>query len=210
MVHIDEILKDAIERGASDIHLICGLKPMLRIMRDLVEVTDSVELTEEDMTEIYDYFIRGSVDKDKVFNETRKIDMSYEFEDIRLRVNVSTANDVPIFTLRLIKAELPKYESLGIPDVVRNVANQPQGLILVTGKTNSGKTTTLNALVNEINETCNKKILSLENPVEYRHVSKQSVIVQKEIGVGKDSLTFSDGVKNSLREDCDIVIIRRD
>ena len=133
--------------------------------------------------------------------------MSFEFEDVRLRVNVSTSNDVPIFTLRLIKAELPKYESLGIPDVVKNVASQPQGLILVTGKTNSGKTTTLNALVNEINETLNKKILSLENPVEYRHISKKSVIVQKEIGLGKDSLSFSDGVKNSLREDCDIVII---
>ena len=207
MVYIDKILHEAMERNASDIHLICGLKPMLRIMRDLVEVNDSEILTEEDMTEIYDFFIRGNVDRDTLFNETRKIDMSFEFEDVRLRVNVSTSNDVPIFTLRLIKAELPKYESLGIPDVVKNVASQPQGLILVTGKTNSGKTTTLNALVNEINETLNKKILSLENPVEYRHISKKSVIVQKEIGLGKDSLSFSDGVKNSLREDCDIVII---
>jgi pilus retraction protein PilT len=84
---------------------------------------------------------------------------------------------------------------------------QPQGLILVTGKTNSGKTTTLNALVNEINETQNKKILSLENPVEYKHTSKKSMIVQKEIGVGGDAENFSEGVKNSLREDCDILVI---
>ncbi len=73
----------------------------------------------------------------------------------------------------------------GIPEVVRNKIDQPQGLILVTGKTNSGKTTTLNALINEINEQSNKKILTLENPVEYRHVSKQSIIVQKEIGPRK-------------------------
>ncbi|MDE5830605.1 MAG: type IV pilus twitching motility protein PilT [Clostridia bacterium] len=97
----------------------------------------------------------------------------------------------------------------GIPEIVRSVINQPQGLVLVTGKTNSGKTTTLNALINEINENSNKKILTLENPVEYRHISKQSIIVQKEIGPGKDALSFSDGVKNSLREDCDIVVIRR-
>ena len=207
MVHIDKIFDKAIEKDASDIHLICGLKPMLRIIRELVEVEDEEILTEEDMSEIYDYFIRGNVDKDEVFNKTKKLDMSYEYENIRLRVNISYSNDVPTFTLRLIKAVLPPYETLGIPDVVKNYIAQPQGLILVTGKTNSGKTTTLNALINEINENSNKKILTLENPVEYRHKSKRSVIVQKEVGVGKDSLSFSDGVKNSLREDCDIVVI---
>ena len=207
MVHIDKILEEAIERDASDVHLICGLKPILRIIRDLVEIKTADVLTEEDMSEIYDFFIRGNVDKDDVFNKTRKLDMSFEYETIRLRVNISYANDVPTFTLRLIKSELPPYDSLGIPDVVRTIAEQPQGLILVTGKTNSGKTTTLNALINEINENDNKKILTLENPVEYRHKSKKSVIVQKEIGRGKDSLSYSDGVKNSLREDCDIVVI---
>ena len=84
---------------------------------------------------------------------------------------------------------------------------QPQGLILVTGKTNSGKTTTLNSLIDYINENQNKKILTLENPVEYKHHSKMSLIVQKEVGKGRDSLTFSDGVKNALREDCDILVI---
>ena len=210
MVNIEKILDDAIKRDASDVHLICGNKPMLRIIRELVPVEDSEVLTEEDMSEIYDYFIRGNVDKDTVFSETRKIDMSFEYQEIRLRVNIAVENDVPLFTLRLIKDKLPPYESLGIPEVVRRMIDQPQGLILVTGKTNSGKTTTLNALINEINENANKKILTLENPVEYRHKSKKSLIVQKEIGYGKDVPTFSDGVKNSLREDCDIVVIRRD
>lgn len=207
MVQIERILDEAIQREASDIHLICGLRPKLRIIRDLVDASNSEVLTEEDMTEIYDYFIRGNVERDRVFDETRKIDMSYEYGNLRLRVNVSLEDDIPLFTLRLIKNKLPPYDSLGIPDVVRNMLDQPQGLLLVTGKTNSGKTTTLNALINEINESCTKKILTLENPVEYRHVSKQCVVVQKEIGLGKDALTFSDGVKNSLREDCDIVVI---
>lgn len=105
------------------------------------------------------------------------------------------------------KNELPSYESLGVPDVVRRMTYQPQGVMLVTGKTNSGKTTTLNALINDINENQNRKILTLENPVEYKHHSKKSLIVQKEVGKGQDVLTFSQGVKNSLREDCDILVI---
>ena len=207
MVQIEKILDEAIKRDASDIHLICGIKPMLRIIRDLVPVEDADVLVEDDMTEIYDYFIRGNIERDRIYDETRKIDMSYEYGNIRLRINVSSEEDIPIFTLRLIKNTLPPYESLGIPEVVRKMLDQPQGLMLVTGKTNSGKTTTLNALINEINEKMNKKILTLENPVEYRHKCKNSIIVQKEIGNGKDATSFSSGVKNSLREDCDIVVI---
>ena len=207
MIDIDKVLDTAKKKDASDVHLICGIKPMLRIRRDLIEYECPEPLNEDDMYEIYDYFVRGNVDKDRVFKETKKLDTSFEFEDIRLRVNISLANEVPIFTMRLIKNELPKYEELGVPDIVRRMTYQPQGLMLVTGKTNSGKTTTLNALINEINENQNKKILTLENPVEYKHKSKKSVIVQKEIGAGRDCLNFSDGVKNSLREDCDILVI---
>ena len=203
----NKILDEAIAVDASDVHLIAGNKPMLRVTRDLVPVRGSKILTPEDMFELYDFLVKGNVDKDEVFNTTRKLDMSYEYKDIRLRVNLSLADEVPICTLRLIKNELPPYESLGVPDIVRRMTYQPQGLILVTGKTNSGKTTTLNSLINYINENQNKKILTLENPVEYKHHSKKSLIVQKEVGKGRDSLTFSDGVKNSLREDCDILVI---
>ena len=207
MIDIDKILDTALKKDASDVHLICGLKPMLRIRRDLIEYECPSVLTEDDMYEIYDYFVRGNVDRDRVFKETKKLDTSFEFEDIRLRVNISLTNEIPTLTMRLIKNELPKYEDLGVPDIVRRMTYQPQGLMLVTGKTNSGKTTTLNALINEINENQNKKILTLENPIEYKHKSKKSVIVQKEVGPGRDCLSFSDGVKNSLREDCDILVI---
>ena len=207
MINMDRILDIAIQKDASDIHLIAENKPMLRITRELVPIDDMDVLTVDDMNQMYDYLVRGNVDKDEVFNSTRRLDTSYEYKDVRLRVNISLSNDVPLCTLRIIKSQLPPYESLGLPDIIRRETYQPQGLILVTGKTNSGKTTTLNALINEINETQNKKILTLENPVEYRHRSKKSLIVQKEIGRGRDSLTFSDGVKNSLREDCDILVI---
>ena len=207
MIDLDKVLETALEKDASDVHLIYNLKPMLRIRRALVEYDCPAPLTEDDMNDIYDYFVRGNIDKDRVFKATKRLDTSYVFENIRLRVNISLADEIPIFTLRLIKNELPKYEELGVPDVVRRMTYQPQGLILVTGKTNSGKTTTLNALINEINENQNKKILTLESPVEYKHTSKKSVIVQKEIGAGRDCLCYSDGVKNCLREDCDILVI---
>ena len=207
MVNMDEILELVIERDASDVHLICGNKPILRIARELEPIEEMEVLTPEDMNEIYDYLVRGNLDKDAVFRETRKLDTSYEFKDVRFRVNISNSFDIPVYTLRLIKNTLPTFEELGVPDIVRRMTYQPQGLILVTGKTNSGKTTTLNALINEINETQNRKIMTLENPVEFRHHSKKSLILQKEVGRGQDSLTFSDGVKNSLREDCDILVI---
>lgn len=207
MIDMDKVLKIAKEKDASDIHLVYALKPMLRIARELVPIEELDELTVEDLNEIYDYFVRGNLEKDRVFNETKKLDSSFEFEDIRLRVNVSYSDEIPTFTLRLIKNTLPKYEELGVPDIVRRMTYQPQGLILVTGKTNSGKTTTLNALIDDINTNQNKKILTLESPVEYKHTSKKSMIVQKEVGPGRDCLCYSDGVKNSLREDCDIIVV---
>ena len=207
MIEIDKLLDKAIMADASDIHLISKLKPTLRIKRELVSADDFEPLTNEDMLDLYDYFVRGNLEKDKVYRETRKLDASAEYKDIRIRVNISMANDVPIFTLRIIKNTLPKFEDLGVPEIVRRMTREKQGLLLVTGKTNSGKTTTLNALINDINERESKKILTLENPVEFKHTSKKSIIVQKEVGLGRDSLCFSDGVKNSLREDCDILVI---
>ena len=207
MINMNKILDIAIKEDASDVHLIHGLKPVLRIARELKEIETEDVLGESELYEAYDYFVRGNVDKDEIYKSTKKLDTSYEYEDVRLRVNISSADDIPIFTLRLIKNTLPKFEELGVPDIVRRMTYQPQGLILVTGKTNSGKTTTLNALINEINESQNKKILTLEKPVEYKHSCKKSIIVQKEVGIGGDVADFRDGVKNSLREDCDILVI---
>jgi len=207
MVNIKKVLDEAIERDASDIHLIIDNKPMLRIVKNLVEVETEDILKEEDMNEIYDFLIKGNLEDDKIFREKKKLDSVFEYRDLRFRVNISLTNNIPIATLRLIKNTLPTFTELGVPDVVRRMTYQPQGLMLVTGKTNSGKTTTLNALINEINTNQNKKILTLESPVEYKHHSNKSIIVQKEVGYGKDVLTYHDGVKNSLREDCDILVI---
>lgn len=207
MINVNDIIKDAVQRKASDIHFISGLKPMLRINRDLLSVENADIISDDDMWDIYDFFLSGNVDRDKLFREKKVLDCSTEVGDVRLRINVSYSNSVPVITTRIIRNSLPRYEDLGVPDIVRRMTEQSQGLILVTGKTNSGKSTTLNALINYINETQNRKILTLESPVEYRHKSKKSIIIQKEVGVGGDVPTYSIGTKNSLREDCDILVI---
>ena len=207
MVDINGILKRAEEKMASDVHFICGLKPNFRINRDLIVDEESSILTENDMWDIYDFFLSGNVEKDKLFREKQVLDCSAKFNDIRLRVNVSYEGGIPTITTRLIRNTLPTYEELGVPDIVRRMTYQTQGLILVTGKTNSGKSTTLNALINYINDNRKVKILTLESPIEYKHTSKKSIIVQKEVGVGGDVPSYSIGVKNSLREDCDILVI---
>lgn len=207
MLNMNKILEYAIAMNASDIHLIPGNKPTLRIARKLVPVEKARELTEDDMLEIYDYLVKGNIDEDDIYKTTRQLDTSYEHAGLRFRVNISHTDSIPVATLRIIKNELPEYEELGVPDIVRRMTYQTQGLILVTGKTNSGKTTTLNCLINDINENQNRKILTLEAPVEYKHKTKKSIIVQKEVGPGGDSLTYFDGVRNALREDCDILVI---
>ena len=206
MLSLEDIIEEAIQRDASDIHIICGLKPVLRIKKSLIPSKYPV-LTEEDIYGFYDFIVKGSIENDDLYKRDKRLDTAIAYKNVRLRVNISKMDDIPLFTLRIIKNELPRFEDLGVPDVIRRMTYQPQGVILVTGKTNSGKTTTLNCLINDINENQNRKILTLEAPVEYKHKTKKSIIVQKEVGVAGDSLNFHDGVRNALREDCDILVI---
>ena len=204
---INAILSEAKRMKASDVHFIPGIKPKIRVNRDLIEFEQYDVISKDDILEVYDYFLKGNLDRDAYFREHKVLDTSAEFEDIRLRVNISYSDGLPVIITRLIRNELPTYEELGVPDIVRRMTKQTQGLILVTGKTNSGKSTTLNALINYINDNENKKILTLESPVEYKHKCKKSIIVQKEVGIGGDVPSYSIGTKNSLREDCDILVI---
>lgn len=191
MININKILDKAINEEASDIHFVHGNKPMMRIARNLVPVEGESILTERDMNDIYDYLLKGNLEADRIYQNTKRVDTIHMHSGMRFRVNISSTDGIPVSTLRIVKKELPTFESLGVPDIVRRITMQQQGLILVTGKTNSGKTTTLNALINEINENQNKKILTLENPIEYKHTSKKSLIVQKEIGPRKRCFKFS-------------------
>ncbi|MBQ9279917.1 MAG: Flp pilus assembly complex ATPase component TadA, partial [Clostridia bacterium] len=169
MIDVQEIFAKGIELNASDIHIVEGVRPVFRINRELIEMQGVDPLNVNDIYDVFHFFLKDNDAMKEIFEKEKRLDINYEVNDTRLRVNVSLSNGVPVFTARTIRKELPKFRDLGLPDVVRRNALLPQGLILVTGKSNSGKTTTLNALVNEINQTENKKILMLENPVEYMH-----------------------------------------
>ena len=177
MVDIEKIICTGIQRNASDIHIVKGMKPIFRVNKDLQPFEESDILTFEDVEVIYKYFIKDNKALDEEFIKKRKLDMNYEFMDSRLRVNISNSMDSHVFTIRIIKKELPDFDELELPRILKKIALLPQGLILVTGKSNSGKSTTLNALVNEISKTENKKILMLESPIEYMHESKKSLII---------------------------------
>ena len=202
MIDVKKVIEQACKLKASDIHFITGMKPMIRYNRDFVEVKDTKEITKDDIWDVYDFFLRGNIERDKFFRENKVLDVADEFEGVRLRINASYADEMPVIVARIIRDDLPKYETLGVPDIVRRMTKQTQGLILVTGKT-----TTLNALIDHINSTEGRKILTLESPVEFRHKSKKSIIVQKEVGVGGDVPSYAIGTRNSLREDCDILVI---
>lgn len=207
MISIDEIFMKAIEYRASDIHLLEGVPPIFRINRILSNMPNMSNTTKEDLFEFLNQLLNDNNELKGIYKTDRKLDFNHEVNGTRLRVNVSSSNSVPVITARIVENELPKFRDLGLPDIILRSALLPQGLILVTGKSNSGKSTTLNAIVNEINQIENKKILMLENPVEFVHVSNKSLIVQKEVGPGKDCNSFSDGAINALREDCDILVI---
>lgn len=207
MVDVENILDRGVSSGASDIHLIHKCKPILRVKKELIYLNEYEVLGNEEMQFLFNYFVGDSIEKRENFNKNKLLDVNFEHAGTRFRVNVSLSSDVPIFTLRIVRDILPKFEQLGLPDIVKRMTLQTQGLILVTGKPNSGKTTTLNALVDCINEAESKKILILENPIEFIHKNKNSLIVQKEVGVGRDCNDFSDGTKNALREDCDVLVI---
>lgn len=191
MIDINKVVEQAIKKDATDIHLMVESKPMYRIGNSLVKMECSTVLNNKDMDEVYSLFNKGNT--------------AYDFNGINVDVNLSSANEVPVCTMKILKNKLPEYDELGLPDILRKMTYQEQGLILVAGNKKSGKTTTLNALVRHINETQNKKIIMLEKSIEYTHKTRNSVIVQKRVGL--DFTTYSEGVKNALREDCDVLVV---
>lgn len=191
MIDINKIIAQAIKKNASDIHLIVESKPMYRIGNALVKMEGVNPLKNEDMDMIYKNFTNGNT--------------VYQFEGVDVDINMSYSNKNPVYTMKILKKHLPEYEELRLPDSLRKMTHQSQGLILVVGNKKSGKTTTLNALVRHINETQNKKIITIEKTIEYTHIPRNSMIVQKQVDI--DCQTYFNGIKNALKEDCDVLVV---
>jgi twitching motility protein PilT len=203
MVTLRELLELMVKKNASDLHLTTGSPPQLRVDGKLVK-TDYDILNAEDTKKLA-YSIMNEKQKQK-FEEKSELDLSFGIEHLsRFRCNVFIQRGNVAVALRQIPFHIPSFEELGIPKVVADLANLPRGLVLVTGPTGSGKSTTLAALINKVNQERHCHILTVEDPIEYLHRHNSSLINQREVYA--DTSSFGSALKYALREDPDVVMV---
>lgn len=201
---IEVLLEEVIKKKASDLHIQVGLPPMLRVDGSLIAVTGADTLSEEGVEALV--FAILDEDQKQILLKDKEFDFSFAFGDLgRFRVNAFHERGNLAAALRLIPNEILTTDQLGMPEVVKKFADYPRGLVLVTGPTGSGKSTTLAALVDKINSEKAAHIVTIEDPIEFTHKSKKSVIVQREVHY--DTYSFSAALRSSLRQDPDVVLI---
>jgi len=201
---IELLLEEVVKKKASDLHLQVGLPPMLRIDGSLAPVSGADILMEETVEALV--FAILDDDQKQILLKDKEFDFSFAFGDLgRFRVNAFHERGNIAAALRLIPNEILTIEQLGLPDIVSKFADYPRGMVLVTGPTGSGKSTTLAALVDKINAERPSHIITIEDPIEFTHKSKRSVLVQREVHY--DTFSFSAALRSSLRQDPDVVLI---
>ncbi len=203
-MRIELLLEEVVKKKASDLHLQVGLPPMLRVDGALMPVTGAEHLTEESLEQLV--FAILDEDQKQILLKDKEFDFSFAFGDLgRFRVNAFHERGNLAAALRLIPNDILSIEQLGMPPIVNKFADYPRGLVLVTGPTGSGKSTTLAGLVGRINNERSSHIITIEDPIEYTHKSKKSIVVQREVHY--DTYSFSAALRSSLREDPDVVLI---
>jgi twitching motility protein PilT len=201
---IEVLLDEVIKKKASDLHIQVGLPPMLRIDGSLTPVTGADPLDEEAVETLI--FSILDEDQKQILIKDKEFDFSFAFGDLgRFRVNAFHERGNMAAALRLIPNEILTIEQLGLPTIVNKFSEYPRGLVLVTGPTGSGKSTSLAAMVDKINNEQSKHIITIEDPIEFTHKSNKSVIVQREVHY--DTYSFSAALRSALREDPDVVLI---
>lgn len=197
------LLEQAGEMGASDVHLTVECKPMMRIQGKLSPLADNI-VTDADMESFAAAVLTKHLNTE--FKRIGEVDFAYSLNDnIRCRMNVFRQCGSIAAAIRLIAAQIPTCEELGLPQTICDFTALKNGLVLITGPTGSGKSTTLAALINKLNEKQSMHILTLEDPVEYKHTAKKSIINQRE--VGSDTKSFAAGLRSALREDPDVIMV---
>jgi twitching motility protein PilT len=203
MNRINSFLELAVKQGGSDLHLISGQPPRVRI-NGLLHRIRFRDLSVDDMQRILDEFMTENARRR--FEESLSVDFAYEVSGLgRFRVNVYRHHYGLAATLRVVPARVPDLDELGLPQVVKATIAQPKGLTLVTGPTGAGKSTTLAAMIDQINATRRGHIVTLEDPIEFLHSYKQCVVTQREIGT--DAPNFTDALRHATREDPDVIMV---
>lgn len=202
-LQIRNLLLHAYEENASDLHVTVGVPPVYRVNGRLVQYGDMIMTPDMVNKMVREILPQPKADEFEAKGET---DFDYTLEGYcRFRVNAFHQRNAGAIAARLISTSIPTIESLNMPKVLYELAEKPQGLILVTGPTGSGKSTTLAAMINYINENKAKHIITLEDPIEYVHHHKKSIINQREVGA--DTASFANGLRASLRQDPDIILV---
>lgn len=204
MQNIIDLLRLAKERNASDLHLMVNSPPMLRINGSLGPVEDIPPLSPEEISEA---FIQLTTPEQREeFHRTLELDFAYFLPGVgRLRCNVAQQRGAISFAVRLLPPEIPTIDELELPQVCKELALRPRGLVIVSGPTGSGKTTTLAAMIHHINANRTCHIVTIEDPVEYDHPNVKSTITQRELG--SDTLSFAGALKHVLRQDPDVILV---
>lgn len=201
---IENLLEEVVKKDSSDLHLTVGSAPMLRLDGQLEPIPGIPPLTEEEVEKLI-YSVVDDVQKD-ILEKDKEVDFSFAFGDIaRFRANAYHQKGNMGLALRLIPAKIRSIGELGMPEVVEKLADIPRGLVLVTGPTGSGKSTTLAALVDKINSEKKLHIITIEDPIEYTHNHKKALVEQREVHY--DTRSFSAALRSALREDPDVVLI---
>ncbi len=202
MIPLSELLKTTTEQNASDLHLTVGSVPIIRVNGDLIQ-TGKDKLTPADTEKYSREILENSYEE---YCQNGEIDTSYSIYGLgRFRVNVYKQRGSDTIAIRVVALKIPTIKQLELPEVVRVLTTKQRGLVLVTGPTGSGKSTTLAAMVNEINSTRACNIITLEDPIEYLHKHNKSIINQREIG--KDSKNYKNALRAILREDPDVILV---
>lgn len=204
MVTISELLAEARQRGASDVHISVGIPPKFRVHGILEDMVSCPRLMPEDTETIVQPMLTTRTAE--ILMEKGEVDFSYSLPELgRFRVNIFKQKGTYACVLRLVNTEIPTPEQLGLPPSILDLTNKRRGLVLVTGPTGSGKSTSLASLMNIINETHSHHCITLEDPIEYVHQHKKSIINQREVGL--DTGGFGDALRAALREDPDVILV---
>ena len=204
LLSIDDLLEQMVARGASDLHLSAGAPPTLRVRGEMIRLEELGRLMPADTQQLL-YRVLSS-EQQKRLEIDRQLDLSHAVPGLaRFRVNVYFQRESLGAAFRLIPEQLKTLEELNLPGTLHDFASQPRGLVLVTGPTGSGKSTTLAALIDEINRKRAEHILTIEDPIEFVHRHKRSLVNQREIG--PDARTFGEALRAALRQDPDVILL---
>ena len=203
-MHVNDLLKIAVESNASDLHLKVGSYPMLRVRGDLVPALSNKRLDHEDIVAIAAAVLPTTL-REK-FKEQHEVDLAYSVSGLgRFRCNVFQQRGTIGMSFRVIPMDSATIGDLGLPAVIRSIAAEERGLILVTGTTGSGKSTTLAAMIEEINNTRTAHIITIEDPIEHLHRDNKSIVNQREVGA--DTNSFTQALRSALRQDPDVILL---